>query len=169
MNDFNSCIYKVSSKDEDNNDFYIGSSTNWKVRQKFHKFHCKNNFNRPLYQWINKNGGYENFNFEPIAWLPSKNVNDVREVEEMYFLTLKPTINVFHPKRSRKQYYIDNKEQMNEKAKRYYDKHRNKLLMRAGMKLMCPICGTWGTAGHLGRHQKTKKCQILGKKLLENK
>jgi len=166
MNDFYSCIYKITCKDNDNTDFYIGSSTNWEVRKKFHKYHSKNSFDRPLYRWINNNGGIENFNLQPIAWFKCDK-EELREHEEMFFNTLNPTINVYHPKRDRKQYIIDNKEQIQKSRKLYYEKNREHLLFKGTMKMMCPLCGTWATYAHLARHQKTDRCKFLRSTLLE--
>ena len=167
MNDFYSCIYKITCKDNDNTDFYIGSSTNWEVRKKFHKYHSQNSFNRPLYKWINKNGGYDNFNFEPIAWFKCGK-EELREHEEMFFKTLNPTINVYHPKRDKRQYFLDNREKIKEQSKEYYEKNKEQILFRATMKMLCPVCGEWATYAHMARHQKTQRCKILGSTLLEN-
>jgi len=168
MNDFYSCIYKITCKDYNNQDFYIGSSTNWEVRKKFHKYHSKISFDRPLYRWINNNGGFENFNLEPIAWFKCGK-EELREHEEMFFKTLNPTINVYHPKRDRKQYLLDNKDKLQKQAKEYYQKNRNYLLFKGTMKVMCPYCKTWQTYSHIARHQKSDRCKMIKSKLLENK
>jgi len=161
----NSCIYKVTCKTEGNNDFYIGSTCNFKSRCKFHKFLCRTNFDRPLYRWMNANGGYENFDVIPLAWIPSQEKDIVREIEEMFFLHCKPTINVFHPKRSKAQYRKDNKLKIIESTKKYYQKNKEKILKYNLEKVTCTLCGCECARAHLARHQKTKKCKIIRNKL----
>ena len=54
-------IYQIKCKDTEIKDFYIGSTRHFGQRLISHKHASKHNSNFKLYQFINKNGGWENW------------------------------------------------------------------------------------------------------------
>jgi len=150
-------IYKIYSKDENDKNFYIGSTRNLKNRINNHIKACNNNSNRPVYNYIRNHGGIDNFVFEPII-RSNLDREKLRDMEEHFFRSLKPTLNRYHPKRDRQTYALENKERISKTTKKYYAKNSEKIKKHLYSKVVCPYCGRMSTNGHIRRHQKTKYC-----------
>ena len=58
-----------------------------------------------------------------------------------------------------KAHYQANRELYSQKSKAYYQANRELCLQKQAEKTQCPKCGRSVSRGHMGRHQKTKKCQ----------
>lgn len=156
-----SCIYKIVCKDSNIDDFYIGSTTNLTNRKYKHKQSVCNETNKEYFcykaNFIRDCGGWENWevivleNCQDIT-----NAEELRKKERYYFDNMKPTLNTLKPYLSPeelKQYNIDN----NKKNRPiYYQKNRDKILLKKKKKFTCE-CGGKYTHANKSIHLKTKK------------
>ena len=102
-------IYKIVCKDENVKEFYIGSTYNLTARIGNHKSNSKKS-NFKLYKYIRDNGGWLNFNLIILETFECEAKNRDKEAkEEEYIRNFNPTLNTNHPKRTKKEYYNDNK------------------------------------------------------------
>ena len=64
----NTIIYKITCKNPQVTDVYVGHTTNFVQRKHLHKICCINNtspiYNCKLYEVIRKNGGWSNWKME---------------------------------------------------------------------------------------------------------
>ena len=106
-----SVIYKIYSNDQDINKIYIGSTTCFRKRK--HKHKClslnKNNqntseYNYYIYQYINNNGGWNNFNMSILERYECNNKQELHQREAYYINKLKPTLNKTVPLRTPKKW-----------------------------------------------------------------
>jgi hypothetical protein len=127
-----SCIYKLLHKEDFNNEnIYVGSTTNFIQRKKCHKQTCNNTndkcYNMNLYQHIRENGGWENWcmiQIEPFSCNSKKEL----EARERYWIeTLKSKLNCVIPTRTQREYYDNNKDVILKFRKQYYDDNKNKI------------------------------------------
>ena len=159
-------IYKIYCKDETIKDLYVGSTDNFDRRCNDHINTCNNKnlkaYNYKVYKFIREHKGMDNWIIEKIIECDEENRYDC---EVHYFLKLNPTLNTYWPKRSKKQYYIDNREQI----KQYYNDNREQILERyrqyyidnrekAKTKIECE-CGSVICRGDIAKHKKSKKHQ----------
>ena len=76
-------FYKISCKDKNIKDCYIGQTTNFNVRKSQHKSYTNNQkahqYTYPLYTFIRENGGWNNFKMEILERL------DWKDKREKYF------------------------------------------------------------------------------------
>ena len=141
-------IYKIYHKDNENL-FYIGSTIDFDRRKREHKSQCNNGnavgHNIKLYQIIRENGSWECFQFDIIEELSCETIEELHKKEEEYITTLKPVMNSQKAfgdlKEYKKQYYVNNKERINEIKKQ---------------KIKCE-CGGEVRIDSLLRHKKSKK------------
>jgi len=118
-------IYKISCKSENINKCYIGSTTNFYRRVAQHKYDINRQGNRPIYKFINSNGGMDNFNFEKILEVQINERIDLFKIEKQYIKSESNLINCSIPCRNKKEYYNDNKNILIQKSKDYYYKYRH--------------------------------------------
>ena len=97
----NFCIYKIVSKDENDNNIYIGSTINFERRKEQHRKSVDNKngiqFYTLLYRYIRNNGGWDNFVMEKII---ECSVSDKRSgfiLETEYIINYKATLNTVYP------------------------------------------------------------------------
>jgi hypothetical protein len=97
----NFCIYKIISKDESDNNIYIGSTNNFERRKEQHEKAVDNKNNIQywslLYRYIRNNGGWDNFIMEKII---ECNVSDRISgliLETEYIINYKATLNTIYP------------------------------------------------------------------------
>jgi hypothetical protein len=186
----NTIIYKICCKDPNITDEYIGHTKNLIHRRYQHKFNCNNeknkDYNLKLYQYIRKNGGWDNWTLVQIEQCNCKNVNEAKSRERYFIELLKPSLNCDIPNRTQKEYLIDNKEEIAEKQKIYresnkekiaeknkiyresnkeklaekdkikYEKNKEKIAEKAKEKITCE-CGCEISKKGLARHRKTKR------------
>lgn len=90
-------IYKISCKDENVKDFYIGSTTNLCNRRYTHRHACtkesNKNYNFSVYQCIRENGGFANWNMDEIEQVSCKSLGELLQKEREYYDLLQPTLN----------------------------------------------------------------------------
>ena len=97
----NTIFYKISCKDETNNELYIGHTTNFVQRKSAHKASCNNpksgNYPVKLYKTIRECGGWDNWNMEIIAFRNCNDSREARKVEQEYYDSLGATLNSIQP------------------------------------------------------------------------
>ena len=123
-------IYKLICKDLNIIDCYVGSTTNWNKRKIQHRSCCVNskikNYYQKKYDYIRKNGGFENFNMILIEEYPCNNSLEARLREkywqEFYNAQLNMKYAYYNSKEYHKNYYKINCE----KLKNYQKEHSKK-------------------------------------------
>jgi len=122
-------IYKIYCKDEKITDCYVGSTNNFDKRCGEHIKYCNNEksskYNYKVYKYIRAHGGFDNFIIEEIIECDESNRYDC---EVHYFLKLNSKLNSYWPRRSKKQYRIDNRERLNEENRQRYNDNREQIL-----------------------------------------
>ena len=118
-------FYKISCKDVNIQDCYVGQTTNFKSRCNDHKSCCNNEkskqYNRKVYQFIRDNGGWVNWTITELERNEYESVEEVRYRERYWYEELKANLNYEIPSRTRKERMINyNKE--------YREKHKEQLL-----------------------------------------
>ena len=119
-------IYQIKCKDTDNiKHCYIGSTKNWEARKNSHRYASNNNVQLKLYQFINNNGGWNNFEMI-ILESPCITKHEAVLLEKQYIQNYQSTLNKNKPIRSKdeiteymKNYQIKNKEKLNNYMKLY--------------------------------------------------
>jgi len=184
-----SCIYKLVHKEDFNNDnIYVGSTTNFIQRKKSHKKSCNNindkDHNLNVYKHIRENGNWENWvmiQIEPFSCNSKKEL----ETRERYWIeTLKSKLNCNIPSRSKTEYRLDNKNEIKEYHKQYRLDNADKIAeyknqyrhnnrdnineyhrqyyhenkYEITQKVKCNNCGSYVKKPGLAKHQKTNKC-----------
>lgn len=171
-------FYKICSLD--NEYIYIGSTTKFKKRVFEHKSDCYNKkskkYNIKLYTTIRKNGGIENFRFDIIKSIETDDKKNVlKQEQELMILynsnlnTNKAFISDEDKTQYKKQYRIDNKEQIQQKTKqyridnkelikqqrkKYSTENREQIRLKKSEKHIC-VCGRLYTYGHRKRHTES--------------
>lgn len=140
INYANLIIYKLVHKDDfDNENIYIGSTTNFMSRFSNHKDCCKNEkkkcHNNKKYQYIRDNGGWDCFNMIEVEKYPCIDGNEARAREEYWrsFYNSKLNIKKAHTTHEErleqlKCYYQANMEKMKEQMKQRYLRVSNRIV-----------------------------------------
>jgi hypothetical protein len=175
----NSIIYKICHcNDLNNENIYIGSTTNFRNRKCGHKTTCNNekdkNYNIFVYTYIRDNGGWDNFVMIPIEVFPCNDKKELEVRERHHIELLKPKLNKVIPTRTQKEYREENKENLAEQKKQYRNDNKEKLLankkqyreankeiinQKTKEKVICDNCGCEIRKDCLKRHQKSNKCK----------
>lgn len=150
MNFENAVIYKIVCKNPEVTDSYVGSTTNFKRRQKEHKKHCNNenskSYNLKVYQFIRDNGGFDNWEFIEICKANEcKNKQDLLKLERNYVDAISSTLDHQIPARTKseygknywKQYSEINEEKLRENQKNIMKPTRKKSIERNARKGLC--------------------------------
>lgn len=152
-------IYKIYCKDETITDCYVGSTDNFDRRCGEHIKRCNNQnskeYNKKVYKYIRDHGGFDNFIIEPIIECDESNRY---EAEVHYFLQLNAKLNTYWPRRSKKQYYNDNKEHIAETKKQHYIDNRELITEKAKTKIQCD-CGVSYSYNNKTQHYRSQKHQ----------
>jgi hypothetical protein len=177
----NGTIYKISCKDPEITDCYVGSTTDHNSRKSAHKSNCNNKncklYNYPVYRYIRDNGGWENWEFVLLQDYPCRNKKQLNIRERYWFEKLGAKLNSCYPDRGKKEYnkeyreknkqklkeqrkkrYEENKEEFLEKDKKYYEENKEKISERRKEKIECP-CGSIFRKDSLAKHKKSQKHQ----------
>ena len=97
----NTIIYKITCKDSNVKDVYVGHTTNFVQRKYAHKQSCINdkspNYNCKLYEVIRNNGGWVNWKMEIINFFECYDHYEARKKEQEYFISLNATLNSIEP------------------------------------------------------------------------
>ena len=97
----NTIIYKITCKDTNVKDLYVGHTTNFVQRKHAHKQSCINdksfNYKCKLYEVIRNNGGWQNWNMEIVNFFNCLDNYEARKKEQEYFISLNATLNSIEP------------------------------------------------------------------------
>jgi len=145
----NSCVYAIVCKNENIQDMYVGSTSNFEQRKCDHKKDCNNSnrksYNLKVYKFIRDNGEFDNFKFEILEEVCCENKQELIKRERFYVESLEPSLNIQVPSRSKKE---------------YREQHHDKITE----KINCE-CGGRYTRQHKAKHFKSKKHQHYIKNL----
>ena len=120
-------IYKLVHKDDiDNENVYIGSTTDFIKRRYNHKSCCHNQKTQKQkkYQYINENGGWENWVMIEIEKYPCEDFNEASARERYWYEKLKSTLNDKYPQRSTVEYSKHNTEKTQTRCKEWYENNK---------------------------------------------
>jgi len=132
-----SYIYKIVCLDPNIDDFYIGSTVNLSSRYLSH-IRCslnkkKQNYSNKLYTFIRDSGGHENWDMQVIKKFKCENKRELEKEEQKYIDELKPSLNTGNPYKTKeekeeqvKQWYQDNREELNKKSRKWHQENRKK-------------------------------------------
>jgi len=102
----NTIIYKITCKDTNIKDIYIGHTTNFVQRKHAHKQSCINdksfNYKCKLYEVIRNNGGWQNWKMEIINFFNCQDHYEARKKEQEYFISMNATLNSIEPMPTKK-------------------------------------------------------------------
>tara|TARA_R110000822_G_scaffold261498_1_gene386112 strand:+ start:20 stop:559 length:540 start_codon:yes stop_codon:yes gene_type:complete len=162
-------FYKLSIADK----CYVGSTTDFDKRMRNHKSNCNNKNNKrhnsKVYQYMRQNGGWENVKVMIIDKIIYNHKREAEEMETTFMLRDGAELNSQYPKRSIKEWYVDNREiilerdkqkfkdnkqQILERCKEYYEKNRKKINERNREKITCDICSKIMSRDWMTRHKK---------------
>ena len=94
-------IYKITCKDTNIPDKYVGHTTDFVKRKYAHKRSSHNetsaNYHLKLYKFIRDNGGWDNWKMEMIQFYDCKNHYEARVREQEHYIELKATLNSIEP------------------------------------------------------------------------
>jgi len=172
----NSVIYKLVHKnDQDNENIYVGSTTNFRGRKLQHKKSTYNpneeKYNRHLYQFIRENGGWDEWEMITIETYPCESKRELEIRERYHIETLKSKLNRVIPTRTKKEQYEDNKEIILNRIKKYHQENRDKVLeynkqyrqdnhnkiMEQKKEIITCECGLTSVRSSIARHRKSDK------------
>jgi len=131
---FKTVIYKIVCIDLEIGDCYVGSTTDFRKRKNQHKTHCGTK-NLKLYQFINSNGGWDNWDMIEIEKFPCMDSNEQRRRERYWIEELKAELNIrraittieedkIKNRNNCKKYNIINAEKLKLYRHEYYLKHK---------------------------------------------
>ena len=127
-------FYKIVCKDLDIKDCYVGHTTDFATRKDCHAQTCTNTKMRahgtPIYRFIRKNGGWDNWEMVLIKTGKCENALEARSKEREYKEQLNATLNGNVPSRTREQYRIDTKEEKKETDQKYYENNKDTICKR---------------------------------------
>ena len=157
-------MYKITCNDDENL-IYIGSTKNFRCRKNSHKSNSINinsdKYNLKVYETIRNNGGWVNFTMKPIEmyYADSKIKARIRETELMDVFNsnlnaCKSYIGDEEKKENFKIYYKNNKDHINEYRNEYYITNKETI----NEKHICE-CGSVIIKRTLNKHLQTKKHQ----------
>lgn len=165
----NTIIYKIYCKDSNVTDIYVGHTTNFRQRKSQHKLACNKLDNSyKIYDVINQNGGWDNWDMVELAKYNCKDATEARIKEQHHYELLNASLNCYPPYVDKLKYYCDScKIQCKDKTQ--YDNHiltdkhlnilnkydENKLTY---VKHFCEVCNfKCCKKGDWTRHIKTDK------------
>ena len=132
-------IYKlVKNDDYENENIYVGSTTDFIKRKSAHKNNCCNEnskaYNRKVYQNIRQNGGWIEWNMIEIEKYPCNDKREAETREEYWRCEFNARLNTKRAfitqeqiKEQKKQYYTENADKIKEQIKQYYTENADKI------------------------------------------
>ena len=152
-------VYKLFNRDCP--EFYIGSTTNMRLRKNRHKYDCNKengkHYNLKVYHYIRSNGGYDAGQYEILEHIRNSiNTKELHGVERKYIEQLKPSLNVQKPNRTKAQWHQDNRESLLSNKAQYYQDNKESINTKQKQKFEC-ACGGKYTTSHKARHMKSNK------------
>lgn len=156
---------------------YVGSCENFDKRMVHHKSDCYNinntNHNYPIYKYIRDTDDFEKFEFkiEYTYHNITKKELEKHEAKCILEFELDNLFNCYVPGRTKKQYYQDNKEKLNEINKKYQQDNKDKVKLKNikyyqnnkdkinSKDWYCDVCDNTTKNANKSRHIKTPKHQ----------
>jgi hypothetical protein len=124
----NTIIYKLCCNDPTITDIYVGHTTNFTNRKRFHKSKCNNenskDYNIYVYQFIREHGNWNNWSMIELEKICCVDSNDATKHERRHLELLGATLNSNIPSRTDKEYRIDNADKIKEKDKQYREENK---------------------------------------------
>jgi len=97
----NTIIYKITCKDPNIHDVYVGHTVNFVQRKKAHRRASINSsspsHNCKVYKVIRNNGGWNNWSMDIVAFYKCKDLSEARQKEQEHFVALNATLNSIEP------------------------------------------------------------------------
>ena len=93
----NTIIYKIFCKDQTVTDTYVGHTTNFVKRKYQHKIMSSCSKQLKIYETIQNNGGWDNWNMIVIAIYNCKDSTEAKIREQEHCDLLKPSLNLINP------------------------------------------------------------------------
>jgi len=145
-------IYKIWKDD----DFYVGSTTDFASRKSKHKYRCNTItntcYNLKLYETIREKGGWNSWEMIPLEeYFECQNSIQTRIREEEWRVKLNADLNMRKAYTLKREYNV-------EYHQKYRQEHTDKIKTLMTQKFDCE-CGGKYTYHGKSQHQKTKKHQ----------
>jgi hypothetical protein len=143
-------FYKISCVDDDIELCYVGSTSNWKQRNRSHKSNCDNinskEYNQKKYQMIRKNGGWDNFKMVEIGFRENLTLREAQKIEEEYRVEHRTTLNGVkcyistedaknRDSENKKKFYRENSDKILKYKQEYYKENQEKLKEKKAKKV----------------------------------
>ena len=124
----NTQIYKLVHKDDlENENVYVGHTTNWTQRKRGHKSVCNNSkskkYDFSLYQKIRENGGWDEWSMIWLEDYPCGGQPEACARERYWIEHYETNLNIQVPGRTREQWIQYNQEKIREDKREYYKKN----------------------------------------------
>ena len=157
-------IYKIVCNDLNITDIYVGHTTNFINRKAKHKSDCCNpnskSYNFKIYNTIRNNGGWLNWSMIEIEKFQDCNdINEAIAKERYYYEVLNAKLNSNCPGRNnkeyKKEYYENNKDNIQKNSKNYYENNKDKI----NTHYICDVCNGRYTHNNRIKHINTEKHQ----------
>jgi len=153
----NTIFYKISCKYEDNNELYVGHTTNFVQRKSAHKNSCNNpkssNYPVKLYKTIRECGGWNNWNMEIIAFRNCADSREARKTEQEYYEKLGATLNSIQPLPPAKIQTVT-------KPRNIQNNNNINVISGGGFKFVCSKCDYYiNKKSSYSKHLTTRKHQ----------
>jgi len=101
----NTIIYKITCKDPNITDKYVGHTIDFVKRKYAHSNNAQSekspNYNLKLYKFIRDNGGWNNWKMEIVNFYNCNNLREAKEKEQEHYVELQATLNSIEPLKSK--------------------------------------------------------------------
>ena len=127
-------VYKLCCLDPNVKEIYVGSSTNFVERKKYHKNDCNipngKQYNLKVYQHIREFGGWSNWEMVLIEFYPCNNILELGKREDFWKQELQSSLNSIAPPMygTRQEWYQDNKEKVKNKNEKWREANKEQIL-----------------------------------------
>lgn len=136
----NTIIYKITCKDPNITDKYVGHTIDFVKRRYAHSNNAQSekspNYNLKLYKFIRDNGGWNNWKMEIVNFYNCNNLREAKEKEQEHYVELQATLNSIEPLKPK----CDIKNEIPNDKK--IQKSTNNLELANRTKFICEICNT---------------------------
>ena len=128
----NTIIYKLCCKNPEITDIYVGHTTNFTQRKNHHRIACDSLLDRYVYQYINDNGGWNNWTMIQLETYNCIDKRKAEAIEHSYIVQLGAKLNSNkpyamykeNPKEYQQEWYKQYKEEILEKTKQRYEENK---------------------------------------------
>jgi hypothetical protein len=166
-------MYKIVSKDLNNNYIYVGSTTDFPKRKNSHKNNCINendsHYNFKVYRTIRENGGWNEFEMIEIEKYPCNDSNESAARERYWKEHFNANMNSNIPgafnELGIQEYY--KQPHITEYQKQYHQNNKEQIHLYKNKKYDC-VCHGKYTYANKSKHLNTPKYQNYLNNLLDN-